>query len=379
MNNPLSKTTLLAAGTLAVAAFTSSTVSAQGDVLNMDPESKWSVGGDFRFRLEFNDNAGKEDRHRQRMRFRIGGTYDFSDRVTLGVRAITGNADDPNNPHVDLGSVFNSMEMSIDRLFFAYKPAEIEGLTVVGGKFANPIFRNPVYGEFVWDADVQPEGIGFIYGCDEDCDFLGGLRFYGGQLAVLEQGGGEDAWATMIGVDMNVDTSEESNLDFGVSYTYFGDLTPDGSSGQITGDLGSGAHGNSFTGAETTSDYGIVDVIAAFSVDNFVVSAELISNQRAADGVGDTGMALGGAMKTDAGKFYYTYATIEQDAILTAISQDDLLMATNFDSHMLGWKMPLTDNSGLHVWVMASEPNEMLAGAVDDMVYRFRIDWNLNF
>jgi len=64
---------------------------------------------------------------------------------------------------------------------------------------------------------------------------------------------------------------------------------------------------------------------------------------------------------------------------LTAISQDDLLMSTNFDAHMLGWKKPLTENSGLHVWVMASEPSEMLAGAVDETVYRFRIDWNLNF
>ncbi len=379
MNNPLSKTSLIAASTLAIAAFTTSTATAQGDVLNMDPESKWSFNGDFRFRLEFNDNVGMEDRHRQRMRFRVGATYDFSDRVTLGVRAITGNADDPNNPHVDLGNVFNSMEISLDRLFFAYQPEEVDGLTLVGGKFANPIFRNPVYGEFVWDADVQPEGIGFVYGCDDDCGILEGFRFYGGQVAVLEQAGGEDAWATLLGFNLSKNTSEDSSVDFGVSYTFFGDLTPDGSTGQISGDLSTGAHGNALTGAETTSDYGIVDVVAAFNVDNFVVSAELISNQRAADGIGDTGMALGGAVKTDAGKFYYTYATIEQDAVLTAVSQDDLLMSTNFDSHMLGWKMPLTDNSGLHVWVMASEPNEMLAGAVDDTVYRFRIDWNLNF
>ena len=375
-NNILSKSILFAAGTLAMAALTSSTASAQGDVLAQEPESKWSVNGDFRFRLEFNDNSGSVDRHRQRMRFRVGGTYQFSDRVTLGVRAITGNAADPNNPHVDLGGVFDSFEVSLDRLYFEYRPTEVKGLTVIGGKFNNPITRNPVYGELVWDADIQPEGLALVYGCQEGCGILDGMRVYGAQFAVLEQGGGEEAWASLIGFDLKKKTGDDSRIDFGASYTFFGDLTPDGSAGAITGDL----NGNAMTGTELTSDFGILDAVAAFNINNFVVSAEMINNVRAADGVDDTGMAIGAAVKTEMGKFYYNYATVEQDAVLSAFAQDDMLLTTNFDSHMLGWKLPLTENSGLHVWVMASEPNDAaVSTAANDTVYRFRIDWNLNF
>ena len=381
MNNPLSKYLLLATGTLAVAALSTTTVAAQGEalsteVLTQDAEQKWSLNGDLRFRLEFNDNAGKEDRHRQRMRFRLGGTYKFNDRVTVGVRAITGNPDDPNSPHVDLGSVFDSMDVSIDRLYFAYTPEEVKGLTVVGGKFANPITRNPVYGELVWDADVQPEGLGFVYGCEDGCGILDGMRVYGAQIAVLEQSSGEDAWASLIGFDLSKQTGDNSSIDFGASYSFFGDLTPDGSTGQITGDLST----NALTGAELTSDYGILDVVAAVNVSNFVFSAEFINNMRAADSVGDTGLVLGGAVKMDKGKFYYSYINIEQDAVLSAVAQDDFLFSTNHDSHVLGWKMPLSEDTGLHIWVMASEPNDpAVTTAVDDTVYRFRIDWNLNF
>jgi hypothetical protein len=381
MNNPIQKSLLFAASTLAVAAFSTTTVRAQGEalaaeVLTQEAASKWSINGDLRFRLEFNDNSGQADRHRQRMRFRVGGKYKFSDRVTVGVRATTGNPDDPNSPHVDLGDVFNSMDISLDRLYFEYTPEEVQGLTVVGGKFANPITRNPIYGEVVWDADIQPEGLALIYGCEDGCGIFDGMRFYGAQLAVLEQSGGEEAWGSLIGFDLSKQTGDDSSIEFGASYSFFGDLTPDGSTGQITGDLS----GNSLTGAELTSDFGIVDVVAAFNVSNLVFSAEVINNVRAADSVGDAGLVLGGAVKTDKGKFYYSYISVEQDAVLSAFAQDDFLLATNHDSHVIGWKLPLTQDTGLHIWVMASEPNDpAVTTAVNDTVYRFRIDWNLNF
>ncbi|MHC4822527.1 MAG: putative porin [Planctomycetota bacterium] len=336
-------------------------------------ESRWTFDGDFRLRGEFNDNApGTVDRHRQRMRFRFGGTFAVDEEITVGARVTTGNPDDPKSPHVDLGDVLNSFDISIDRLFVLYTPGEVEGLALLGGKFGHPMYRNPVYGELVWDADVQPEGFAAAYRCDG----FGPLDSFGIQaatVAVLEQSGSEDAWANWLGIDFSSSTGDDSKFDGGLSYTFFGDLTP-GGSGAIAGDL----RGNSLTGSEATSDYGILDAVVAYHSGAMVVSGEFINNIRAADTVGDTGVAVGAALKTDAGKFYYQYATIEQDAILTAISQDDMLMATNYDTHMLGWKKNLTKRVGLHVWVMASEPNEILAGMVDEMVYRFRIDLNID-
>lgn len=371
------------AATAVAATLSTASATAQTSRLEMEIEPPaWDFGGDFRFRSEHNDNVGT-DRHRQRLRLRFGGTYNFNDRVTLGARLISGNADDPNSPHVDLGSVLNSLDVSLDRLYFAYRPAEVDGLTVVGGKFGNPVTRNPIYGELVWDADVQPEGVGFVYSCTEN-DIFEEVRLYGAQVAVLEQSGGEESWATLVGFDLKKQTGDNSSLMAGASYSHYGDLTPDGSTGQISGDL----RGNALTGSETTSDFGILDAVLALNFDRFTVSGELINNLRAEDGVGDTGFALGGAVKTDAGKVYYTYASMEQDAILTAVSQDDFNyiattdgseMATNFNTHVFGWKIPLSENSNLNIMAMASSPNEVLANVVDETVYRFRIDWNLGF
>lgn len=337
-------------------------------------QSRWDFGGDFRLRAEFNDNApGTVDRHRQRMRFRFGGTFAVNEEITVGARMITGNADDPNSPHVDLGSVLNSFELSLDRLYVMYTPEEVEGLALLGGKFGHPMYRNPVYGELVWDADVQPEGFAAAYRCDDGFGPVDSFGIQAATVAVLEQSGSEEAWANWLGIDFTSSTGDDSKFDGGLSYTFFGDLTP-GGSGAIAGDL----IGNSLTGTEATSDYGILDAILAYHSGAMVVSGEFINNIRAADTVGDTGVAVGAALKTDVGKFYYQYATIEQDAVLTAIAQDDMLLATNYNTHMLGWKKGLTERVGLHVWVMASEPNELLAGMVDEMIYRFRVDLNID-
>lgn len=366
----ITRKALLPLAAIAFTAVGTSTASAQQE------ESRWDFSGDFRLRGEFNDNApGTVDRHRQRMRFRFGGTFAVSDEVTVGARITTGNADDPNSPHVDLGDVLNSFELSLDRLFVLYTPEELPGLALLGGKFGHPMYRNPVYGELVWDADVQPEGFGMAYGCNEGFGPFDSFSIQAATVAVLEQSGSEEAWANWIGFNVTSNTSGDSRIEGAMSYTFFGDLTPGGSLA-IAGDL----NGNALTagGTEALSDYGILDAIVAFHSGNFVVSGEFINNIRAHDTVGDTGVAVGAALKTDAGKFYYQFATIEQDAVLSAIAQDDMLMATNYDNHMLGWKKKLTDRVGLHVWVMASEPNEVLTGMVDEMVYRARIDLNIN-
>ncbi len=353
----------LAAMTFALAA--TSTTSAQEET------SRWKFGGDFRLRAEFNDNnTGVSDRHRQRMRFRFGGTYMVNEEITVGVRLRTGNPDDPKNPYQDLGKVFNSFDLNLDRLYVRFRTKAVKGVTLWGGKFDNPIYRNPIYGELVWDADLQPEGFAVQFASQgKGKDHFGAVL---GQYAVLEQSAAADAWATLAGVDFAKSTSSNQHLSGGVSYTFFGDLTPTGSTA-ITGDF----RGNSMTGTEPSSDFGIVDAILAYHMEHVVFSGEVINNVRAASGIGNTGAAVGAAVQTGAGKFYYQYSTIEQDAVLTVVSQDDFLKATNFNTHMVGWKKKLSDRVGLHIWLMASEPNELLPGTVDEMVYRFRIDFNV--
>ena len=99
------------------------------------------------------------DRNRARTRLRVGATYKIRDDLVFGTRIVTGNFDDPQSPHHTFGTTFNSLRLSLDRIFLKYSPQRAPGFWVTGGKFAHPFYANPVYGELVWDADVQPDGI----------------------------------------------------------------------------------------------------------------------------------------------------------------------------------------------------------------------------
>ena len=59
-------------------------------------------------------------------------------------------------------------------------------------------------------------------------------------------------------------------------------------------------------------------------------------------------------------------------------AQDDFLYATNYSTNVVGWKKAISDATALHVWLQASELDDDF-GAPDDTVYRFRIDFDVNF
>ncbi len=359
----LSRGGLLALGVFAASTFIGT------DAISQEADSPWKFSGDFRFRAEFNDMSGVSDRHRQRMRFRANATYTFDDEFTVGTRITTGSRTDAKSPHVDLGGGLNKMELNIDRLFVQYTP-EWFGGAFVAGKFGNPVYRNPVYGELVWDDDIQPEGLAVVYGMGDMGPFSDS-GFVGAQISVLEQSAGEDFWATLLNWHGKVKRDDDSSFDVGVSYYHYGDPTPDGS-GALLG------VGNAVAGGEFASDFGIMDAVVAYNTGDFVVSGELIKNFRAASGGDDSGFAFGGAMNTESGKFYAQFQTIETDAVFAAVSQDDFLYTTNHNSYVAGWKTQLMEKLGLHVWGMASEMEDN-GGAGDETVYRFRVDFNFKF
>ncbi len=351
-----------------------------GQAQAQEPE-KLDFFGDFRLRAESNHkllNNAQHDRYRGRLRLRFGANYQATDSLKVGFRARTGNPDDPNSPHQDLGgtggSNFDSFAFNLDRAFLKYKPEWADGWWMVGGKFGRPGYWNPVYSELVWDMDVQPEGVAFGTGGSGD-GAIQSWDFYIGDYILTEMGGGEEA--TML--NMGAHAKFDGNVDAALNYYFYGDVTPDGNGGIFGDNAGNATNG---AGNQFSSEFGIVNPIVAWNNGDaeapITVSGEFVLNTRAAAGVGDQGWALGAAYGKES-KFYYQYQTIEQDAVFSAFAQDDLLMATNHDSHVLGWKYKLADNVGLHIWGLISAPNEVAAGANDDNRYRFRIDFNIKF
>ena len=89
--------------------------------VNAQQEDPWSIYGDARVRAEFNDTEGSSDRHRMRMRLRAGAKYQASDSLLFNFRLVTGDSDNPNSVHQDAGDVFNTFDVSLDRLHFDWR------------------------------------------------------------------------------------------------------------------------------------------------------------------------------------------------------------------------------------------------------------------
>jgi len=339
-----------------------------------DDANPWEFYGDFRWHVEMNDHApGTVDQHRERIRFRVGANYTFNDEVTTGVRLITGDPDYPNSSNQDLGRSFDSFSVSLDRLFFRYTPTSVPGFTATGGKFENPVFRNPILPDAVWDIDLQPEGLALNWHADD----LGGVDsvdFLFAEYAVLEQSSSEEAWSTLLGLRLTKETGDDQRLVFSTNYTFFGDMTP-GDSGVLVADL----RGNAMVGSELASDFGILDTIVAWHTGNLTFSGEMVNNLRAAEGIGDSGYSLGAAVGTDWGRFHYSFAQMEQDAVMTLVSQDDSLLPTNHKTHVIGWSKPFSERMVVQFSTHISEPIDLLAGYADSTVYRIRFDVTFSF
>jgi hypothetical protein len=94
-----------------------------------------------------------EDRHRWRVRARLGLQVKVSDSVSGGFRLVTGNTSDPVSTNQTLGTTSNKYSLLLDRAFLKVKPTE--WLEATGGRIPNPFFST----DLVWDDDVNFEGV----------------------------------------------------------------------------------------------------------------------------------------------------------------------------------------------------------------------------
>lgn len=375
MNTPR----VLVAGLAAFACLSASAAAQQQGDSWLD---RVDVSADARLRAEFNDNLSPaKDRHRIRGRFRIGATVDLGEEFDAGFRLRTGNPEDPNSPHFDLGGTggpgndgeFDSFEMNLDRIYLTWSPSSMPGFSVTGGKFGNPMKKSPIYGDLLWDDDVQPEGLQLTWNCPYKDDTFSGIGATLGQYVIQHNSSAEDIWSTFAQVYADADMGDAGKLNFAVAYYFIGDTSPDGLASPLLDDN----QGNAVTATDFVSDFGTLNPMVAWTMGNVTVAAEFFNNLRAASGQEDTGYSLGAALGTDLGKFYAEYIIMGQDAQFSAWSQDDFLLNSNAKNTVVGWKKPLTDRIQLHVWLMASEADDPALGGPADMVYRFRTDLNI--
>lgn len=139
---------------------------------NSDAPNDWAnriqLKGDLRYRYEYKAMDQKTDKHHSRIRARIGAYGDVNDQVKVGIGLATGSSNDPTSTNQTLGDEASQKAIWLDRAYFTYSPAEVDGLSLTLGKMTQPWVQ---ISDLIFDTDVNPEGFAAAY------DFeLGELR-----------------------------------------------------------------------------------------------------------------------------------------------------------------------------------------------------------
>lgn len=120
----------------------------------LDRFSEKNAGIDFLNDVERDMNLANssEDRGRQRLRARFGTDVKVNDWLTGGIQFVTGLLDTPLTPNQTQGMAQGKYVFGLDRAFLKAEVAP--GLTLVGGRFANPFLNTDI----LFDPDLAFDG-----------------------------------------------------------------------------------------------------------------------------------------------------------------------------------------------------------------------------
>lgn len=339
-----------------------------------DEPSRLVVSGDMRVRGQGDYAEGVRDRLSAQARGRIAATYAANDAVTIGVRLVTGDPDDPNSSDVQLSNFDDDLQVSLDQ---AYVRLNFDDLSLFAGKMPQPFART----DLVWDGDVSPQGVSAMY--RHRFDSGSALRANGLFFIIDESIAGPDS--TMSGVQLGYDAPGFGDLGFNVSAAYY-----DYRLGSLAGaDLGDFRTNLRNPDGSYLSDFELGDIIVSAAWtgagDRWPVrlTADYVHNFGARTDQ-DTGysidLAAGRASKPHDWRLTYGYALAETDSVFAAFSHDNLALATNYELHSLTLDyVPLPRTLISAIWYHY-RPHEVTAPLVsDDWIERVRLAFQVSF
>ena len=113
--------------------------------------------GDIRLRYQSETKILNGDRVRNRIRVRLGGQSDISEKSKVKIGIATGS-DDSRSTNQTFENSFQSPDIRLD---YAYIESKLtKDWSVLGGKMKNPLWRPS---DLLWDSDINPDGVGVRY------------------------------------------------------------------------------------------------------------------------------------------------------------------------------------------------------------------------
>lgn len=272
------------------------------------------LSGDVRYRHEtINDDASTE-RHRQRIRARVGVDADVTDDLSLGLVLATGG-DNPVSANQSLDTGFSRKGIGVDRAFFDWSVSERIGLR--GGKMRNPMFR-PGGHPLVFDGDLNPEGLALMY---ESAAFFANVA----GLWVEERAGGDDSILLGAQAGFRRDRARGVSLTAGLGYYDYSNTR--GSTPFYNGE----GKGNTLDASGGyLNDYDQLELFAEATLtiggQPATVFADYVRNTAASTPF-DTGYAFGlryrDAAAPGSWDLAYAYEDLEADAVVATFTDSD--------------------------------------------------------
>lgn len=324
------------------------------------------LSGDLRFRAEtfshqgFDNLVETPERKRLRMRVRLGVDGTINKYFDWGIRLASGTLTDHISSNQTFTDFYERKPFALDRAFVRYdSKGDTVGVQLVGGKF-EPTFRRS---QLVWDDDLNVEGASqalyFKTGSS-----LKQIKLVAFQLPFSEVPNGKDG--TLYGGQLQTDWQMGGTLSANVNVAYYDWVRADqvlrglgASTTQVNGGLTNGA---GVTGGQngilgTTNriirdsngnpigflaNFHLFDVLGnltwqakpglpvTFTFDYVRNLTSRISNEQNGYWIG---VQLGQVKEEGDWLAGYTFARIEQDAVLVPFNFSDIL-ASNSRAHM---------------------------------------------
>ena len=348
--------------------------------------SSWTehirVSGDLRQRYEGFFEKDRTSRQRLRFRLRLTVNAEVNDDVTVGIRLGSGDLGNPISTNQSLTDVLTRTPIAIDRAFVAYNPSDLPALTIGAGKFGIPVTRT----ELTFDNDLNWQGLyQQVRGSSEGISY----RLVAAQVPLEESSGDADGalFATFGEVGFAAG-GHSLQLSVGnYAYRSVDRVAVALDSQDISRNTNPYAFDADGNVVGFVSGFNLVDVIGRATLDtgrpNYPVqlTVDFVKNIDAATGE-DSGLwmtaAYGQASEPKSYRLAYTYARVEQDAVLSALNFSDM-PGTNLKMHRVVLSYMVAPRVHLDFTAIFTRKLQLSPGERDTLLRRPQIDMRFSF
>ncbi len=330
--------------------------------------SRIKFSGDFRDRLEYIDQRGRETRTRNRIRLRASATAQVTDDLEVGFRLASGG-DDPVSTNQTLDDAFSTKDIRLDLAYFSWDIND--AFKLIGGKMKNP-FHLPGKTPIMWDGDLNPEGWALGYKNGPWKATMAGFE-------VEERSSADDTQLLALQVTREFDLGENA-LIAGLGYYDYRDLQ--GQLPLFDGD----ARGNTLdANGRIANDFNLIEALVEYRTSlagrPLLLYGNAIQNRDAdaEDSAFTLGFEYGKIKNAWDWKFGYAYLDIEADAVYALFNDSDFGAGdTDSKGHIFKGGLGLTKNTEMSLTWISSELNQSSSDPTDydrlqlDLILKFK-------